>query len=76
MALQFTKRITVHKVVLDEKDWASNGIGFDDEGSPIEFRGFTGTMRNIKTALDEFEDGDTDHRPTIHLHPWQWEDAQ
>jgi len=76
MALQGTKRITVHKVIPSEGSLFSSGIGFDHDGNPIEFIGKTHEMKNIKTALDEFEDGDADGRPTIYLHAWQWSDSQ
>lgn len=76
MPLQGTKRITVHKVMPSIGSLFSSGIGFDDEGTPVDFIGHTAEMLNIKHAIDEYEDGDADGRPTIHLKPWQWSDLQ
>lgn len=74
MALKGTKRITVHAVTINESALFSKGIGFDDENLPVDFIGNTEEMRNIKTAVEEFEDGDVDVRPAIWLKAWQWED--
>lgn len=76
MPLQGTKRITVHKVMPSEGSLFSSGIGFDDDKQPIDFIGHTAEMLNIKTAIDEYEDGDADGLPTIFLKPWQWNDQQ
>ena len=74
--MKFNKRITVHAVNLKEGSLFSNGIGFDTEGNPVDFIGNTHEMKNIKQAVEEFDDGDSDGRPTIWLKPWQWEDNQ
>ena len=76
MQIQGTKRITVHKVVPSEGSLFSSGIGFDDEGNPVDFIGHTDEMKNILTAVEEYDDGDADGRPTIFLKPWQWSDLQ
>ena len=76
MALQGTKRITVHAVNISEGSLFSKGVGFDELNLPVDFIGNTDEMRNIKIDLDDFEDGDIDVRPTIWLKAWQWSDEE
>ena len=76
MSIRGTKRITVHKVIVKEGSLFSPGIGFDDYAKPIDFIGHTDEMKNIKEAIEDFEDDHKVGRPTIFLKPWQWEDTQ
>ena len=67
------KRVTVHKVSVNQDSWVSAGIGFDDDGVPVEFIGHTKTMSNIGEALEDFEDDNSLGRPAIYLESWQWQ---
>ena len=76
MPLQGTKRIEVRAVNILDGKLFSNGIGFDDEGAPVDFIGHTSEMLNIKSALDDYDEDHSLGRPSIWLKPWQWEDNQ
>ena len=76
MALQGTILVTVHAVKIKEGSLFSNAIGFDHDGNPIDFIDHTSTLLNVKKALEDFEEGDADGRPSVWLKPWQWEDNQ
>lgn len=76
MPIQATKLITVHAVTLNNGSLFSRGIGFDEEGNPIDFIGHTPEMRNINESLEDFEDDNSLGRPSIWLKPWQWQDDE
>lgn len=65
-------RIEIYKVTLEPTKLFSSGQGYDDYGEVVSFIGDTKEMTNIKTALDEALDEDSD-RPSIYLKPWQYE---
>lgn len=76
MALQGIILVTVRAVKIQEGKLFSSAIGFGHEGKPIDFIDHTSTLLNVKKALEDFEEGDADGRPTVWLKPWQWEDTQ
>ena len=76
MNMKFNKRVTVHAVTICDDKPVSKGVGFDDAGELIEFIGHTRDMKNIRESLEDFEDDESLGRPSIYLHPWQWDDTE